>query len=1238
MPSLFSRARTTSTNHKSLRPQIDSSDEFGRVTSRGSARGTATVPGKKDKNLEKTRIRTLSSPKARPPGTVVSEEEPVIPDGSFFPLNLEPPPSDLASPSDPERGPREREQDYGYLSYHRHVVLGLEEVDRLVRIVTEELRTRGLTTPFLFSNLALDVNSSGVRRLIQAFLRTCVAFPALDAEHTWRDEARFAAPPELAMFLRWGLARILRVSGGHAVRGLISWDMYVDWSEAELAQDYPTTHFKALIAQLEQPLQAIVVNVLSLLARLTAHSSSSGHTPPTLSPLFGPLVFGLGPAALPFHHTYLQYLRATNAMEHVLLSFVRWQDAPSNESSGSFGGGPGSASSLGVPTRLKDWIRGYPAMLPDPATRSRSQDRLQPRRGARTVRVVSVRRNVRMYTPDLIKSAASWASRPAGVTGHSPNVFAQSRDWERVAPPTLRLTPRYADSFKKRMDLPPNFHPHIGVASSNASIASSATVSSVGDSPTDYFGLGKPALAGEERFRNLTDLRWGEFEAMGFGGLDPAEKKLQFDLTESARTSRAAKRATLTWTDFSSSGFSRTDAPLSATLQFSSPLANSISSWPEQQADITRKLKKTQKSLPPFGWDTEPVMGTEAVIEESFVDVFCDLVYGGGWMDIEREEVDRECNWTLIEFKSLPIARSTVSGGTDPRTSTTVFLFEEFVPLEYRQQLSAGVQSKRTLASFFSPGKTKQWKQATTLNGRPYVVGHVPRGLNSREVEFEGLLRGNNSSTKIISLGRDGPVKRDVTHSDAVSALSQASAVPPPSVLLTPVATRTPRPEDISSPLFVAHREAAPLRPSTPTTPAGSATKRRFRLPSTLTPNSRTSGLTPSVAEDIEFETRLASYSDDELNSINTNMRKLSKHERRRSKDDAWVDILVASHERRATNQDAEIRRPGGPRSRNVVVRPDPEVASQEVAQVLAGVRGPSPAFEGDSEADIEPMKVPHRSKMNNRGTTPLDDSYEPTIPESEGQTEADEEELEEEIVLQPSHTQQQQQQQSRRLGYFDLHPERRPAHHQTQDDDILHELHIRAPVDNVVEPPRRSDVTESVYSSSGSTPPASPKLTPTPDLRIATTTPTPQSPPLPPQPQPTPSPQTPTYQSPKDLQRQQEVRDRLAGKPGPKAGALIELYRERERQAAGSSSNGSSPSKVVGSQKAEKEEAALPATPEPEAEPELEIDGSLSPEAEVAAELMEPPSLDLDQGRNSPFRYVHGAPLHNVVEEEEED
>ena len=152
----------------------------------------------------------------------------------------------------------------------------------------------------------------------------------------------------------------------------------------------------------------------SLLARLTAHSPSSGHTPPTLSPLFGPLLFGLGPAALPFHITYLEYLRAINAMEHVLLAFVRWQDAPSNELSGSFGR-PGNTASLGIPTGLKEWIRGYPAMLPEPGTRSRKHESLQPLRGARTVRIVCVRGNIRMYTHDPVKTATTL---PVGLPDH----------------------------------------------------------------------------------------------------------------------------------------------------------------------------------------------------------------------------------------------------------------------------------------------------------------------------------------------------------------------------------------------------------------------------------------------------------------------------------------------------------------------------------------------------------------------------------------------------------------------------------------------------------------------------------------------------------------------------------------------------------------------------------------------------------------------------------------------------
>ena len=38
------------------------------------------------------------------------------------------------------------------------------------------------------------------------------------------------------MCMRWGLTQVLHVSGGHDACGLISWDMYIDWSEAKLGK------------------------------------------------------------------------------------------------------------------------------------------------------------------------------------------------------------------------------------------------------------------------------------------------------------------------------------------------------------------------------------------------------------------------------------------------------------------------------------------------------------------------------------------------------------------------------------------------------------------------------------------------------------------------------------------------------------------------------------------------------------------------------------------------------------------------------------------------------------------------------------------------------------------------------------------------------------------------------------------------------------------------------------------
>lgn len=670
----------------------------------------------------------------------------------------------------------------------------------------------------------------------------------------------------------------------------------------------------------------------------------------------------------------------------------------------------------------------------------------------------------------------------------------------------------------------------------------------------------------------------------------------------------------MNWNDFSTIGFNRTDARLSATLQFSTPVAHTISSWPTKNENITKKLKKTQRALPPFGWDTEPVMGSEEMVEEAFMDVFCDLVYGGGWMDIERgEETDRECNWALvnflwsyfkwsfllihitqIEFKSLPLNRNSPQGG-DPRTATTIFLFEEFVPLEYRQQLAKDSGTKRRLPFLFSPSsKSRPWKPAATLNGRPYVVGHVPKSPTLREVEFEGMLRSNGS--KILSLSKAAPaiMISPVTQGDSDHIANS-------------------RPGTAGSGRISPIRQLERVASDTPLTGTPGSTKRRFRIPVPSPSVVRRSTLVPAEYSTVDFETRLASYSDDELNE-SASMKALTpaeKHERRVSRDDAWVDILVAAHSRRMGSQEAE-RRPGGKVLKGG--RSDPELASQEVALVLAGVRARSPL------SDDEGVQV----------RQPAVDPLPSVIPQEKPKEEDPDVES---VMSYPKR---------KRVGYFDLHPERRPGGlsvrpqvnaNDSDGDDVPDHLVYGTPEGTVIpasDPTRPSIETEA--SEYGPSATSSPR-----DIDF---------------------PEFVDYERRREEKESSHSRAESMTLPQltqsntdvpksssqSKTASLIEMYRERERQSLVSAplSRTPVPSALIPPKNTE-----LPAIPPvvrtpsptsvPESDPPEIVDEA---ECEPGADYLSPLDQNLlfvESGRNSPGRYVHGAPLHNVLEEEEE-
>jgi len=265
------------------------------------------------------------------------------------------------------------------------------------------------------------------------------------------------------------------------------------------AAGYLSNHYEQFLQPLETGVRSLLAVLFDLLSRFAANAVSSGLTPIALASLFGPLLFGLGSSSSAFNNAYTAYLRASHASEHLLLSFIRWQETHSQYTGA-------------LPARLRDWIRGYPSML-TPVERME-----KPRKTARLVRLGSVRRNVRLYSPDLVRTAASWST----VKGD----FHGSKDWSRICPANLKLPPRYADTYRKFLNVPTTFHPELGASSTVSTPVAEEKMD------MDWGSIGGP-LKDENRFRSLTDMKWGNFESVGFSDTD--NNKLAFDLTESAR-------------------------------------------------------------------------------------------------------------------------------------------------------------------------------------------------------------------------------------------------------------------------------------------------------------------------------------------------------------------------------------------------------------------------------------------------------------------------------------------------------------------------------------------------------------------------------------------------------------------------------------------------------------------------------------------------------------------------------
>lgn len=448
----------------------------------------------------------------------------------------------------------------------------------------------------------------------------------------------------------------------------------------------------------------------------------------------------------------------------------------------------------------------------------------------------------------------------------------------------------------------------------------------------------------------------------------------------------------------------------------------------------------------------------------------------------------------------------------------------------------------------------------------------------------------------------------------------------------------------LSVPQSAAVTRSAENLPSTATASISPATlkKSRFRFP--VGRDHRQGIIIPSEYDTVDFETRLASYSDDELNGEET-----SRAGKRKGKggDDAWVDILVASNAKRMTDQDAEMRprgttggsRLGGGRS-------DPELASREVAQALAAARQhPTSDDEGEWGEHTKGLgrETDHREPPLSQQRTlrtpsppklPLDDD----LDESSSAT----------ILLKKK----------RGLGYFDMHPDRRPTESPVPASvDLATDAH---PGDHfgqqhIEHGNMYADSMRDTLYSDGDFEPAS--IVDGGERQLDGDI------------------EVPAFIESHTGGYTENARAESMTLPSQtsKTAQLIEMYRERERlgQQLSSSPSPLRPSVSSLDQDTPAASTAIPTTaplaiaPKPsrlpvrasalqkDADPVMSTSRPISDasadysqesasmiESEADDDHLQHPGVPfgLDNlGRVSPMRYVHGAPLHNVMEEEEE-
>ncbi|KAF2789805.1 hypothetical protein K505DRAFT_365289 [Melanomma pulvis-pyrius CBS 109.77] len=192
-----------------------------------------------------------------------------------------------------------------------------EEIQELIHVCTQEMKTRALDMPFLLLPFRPTSDPSAARNFVRSFFKSSYEGNRLFAGEGLQQELRLAEPLVLCSIMKWCWSRL--------PGGVVTWDAYELFRIGESDSNFARHSFDTFIPLSvdSEARKQIIFDFFDLLAAVAARGKTNGMGGRKLSRMAGWWAFEHSDDGKGFDGGYRSWEKAADAASHLFFAYLR---------------------------------------------------------------------------------------------------------------------------------------------------------------------------------------------------------------------------------------------------------------------------------------------------------------------------------------------------------------------------------------------------------------------------------------------------------------------------------------------------------------------------------------------------------------------------------------------------------------------------------------------------------------------------------------------------------------------------------------------------------------------------------------------------------------------------------------------------------------------------------------------------------------------------------------------------